>query len=311
VWRLLEVREGASAISRRFDTPFIGRARELAHLRSAYERTCSDKAPCLFTVFGEAGIGKSRLAAEARRGLLAEAQVLVGRCQPYGEGITFAALREIVRQALGGEPSQALHLLLAEEPDGARAAVAVGGLLGLTSAVTTLEDGFWGIRRLCEQLARPSPLVLVFEDVHWAETTMLDLIEYVAENACEVPILLLCLARHELLDHRPQWGGGKLNAASVTLKPLTEPESQTLADWLIRDLGAAKTTCARVVETARGNPLFTEQLAAMLADGQWAAVPCGPAPPSAWAAWLADRGGRAVPAAPRGSGRPGRPRTRA
>ena len=148
MWRLLEVREGASAISRRFDTPFVGRAPELARLRSAYERTCGEKAPCLVTVFGEAGIGKSRLAAEARLGLLAEAQVLVGRCQPYGEGITFAALREIVRQALGGEPAHALHLLLAGEPDRARAARAVGGLLGLTPAGTTLEEGFWGVRRL-------------------------------------------------------------------------------------------------------------------------------------------------------------------
>ena len=252
VWRLLEVREGAPVVSRRFDTPFVGRARELAQLRSAYERACGAKAPCLVTVFGEAGIG-----------------VLAGRCQPYGEGITFAALREIVRQALGGEPAHALHLLLAEEPDGARAAQAVGGLLGLTPASTTLEEGFWGVRRLFEELARPRPLVLVFEDVHWAETTMLDLIEYIAETACDAPILLLCLARHELLDQRPRWGGGKLNAASVTLEPLTGEESSMLADWLIRDLGAAETTRERVIETARGNPLFTEQLVAMLADGQW------------------------------------------
>ena len=268
-WRLLEIREGAPAISRRFDTPFVGRARELARLRSAYERTCDEKAPCLVTVFGEAGIGKSRLAAEARLGLLAEAEVLAGRCQPYGEGITFAALREIVRQALGGEPAHALDLLLADEPDRARATAAVGGLLGLTPAGTTLEEGFWGVRRLCEELARPRPLVLVFEDVHWAEPTMLDLIEYIAETAREAPILLLCLARHELLDHRPRWGGGKLNSASVTLEPLTEPESQVLADWLIRDLGAAQPARAPVVETARGNPLFTEQLVAMLADGPW------------------------------------------
>jgi tetratricopeptide (TPR) repeat protein len=218
---------------------------------------------------GEAGIGKSRLAAEARLGLLAEARVLVGRCQPYGEGITFAALREILRQALGGEPVRALHALLAEEPDGARAAAAVGGLLGLTPAGTTLEEGFWGVRRLCEGLAKPRPLVLVFEDVHWAETTMLDLIEYVAENAREAPILLLCLTRHELLDQRAQWGGGKLNATTVTLEPLTEWESGMLADWLIRDLGAAEATRARVVQAAQGNPLFVEQLVAMLADGQW------------------------------------------
>jgi DNA-binding SARP family transcriptional activator/tetratricopeptide (TPR) repeat protein len=269
VWRLLEVRDGAAAISRRFDTPFVGRARELAQLRDAYERTRAEKAPCLVTVFGEAGIGKSRLAAQARLGLLAEAQVLVGRCLPYGEGITFAALREIVRQMLGGEPAHALRALLAEEPDGARAAGAVGALLGLTSDGTTLEEGFWGVCRLCEALARTRPLVLVFEDVHWAETTMLDLIEYIADNAREAPILLLCLARHELLDQRPQWGGGKLNAASVTLEPLTGAEAQALADWLIRDLGAARTARAPVVETAGGNPLFTEQLVAMLADGQW------------------------------------------
>jgi len=268
-WRLLEVRADASAISRRFDTPFVGRDRELAQLRSAYERTCSEKAPCLFTVFGEAGIGKSRLAAEARIELLAEARVLVGHCLPYGEGITFAALRELVRQALGGEPAHALGLLLAGEPDGARAAGAVGGLLGLTPAGATLEEGFWGVRRLCEGLARPRPLVLVFEDVHWAETTMLDLIEYIAENAREAPILLLCLARHELLDQRPRWGGGKLNATTVTLEPLTEPESGMLADWLIRDLGAAEATRARVVQAAQGNPLFVEQLVAMLADGPW------------------------------------------
>jgi DNA-binding SARP family transcriptional activator/tetratricopeptide (TPR) repeat protein len=267
-WRLLEVREGAFAISRRFDTPFVGRARELAQLRSAYERACGEKAPCLFTVFGEAGIGKSRLAEEARIELLAEARVLVGRCLPYGEGITFAALREIVRQALGGEPARALGLLLAVEPDGAWAAGAVAGLLGLAPAGATLEEGFWGVRRLCEGLARPRPLVLVFEDVHWAETTMLDLIEYIAENAREAPILLLCLARHELLDQRPSWGGGKLNATTVTLEPLTEPESGMLADWLIRDLGAAGAARARVVRAAQGNPLFVEQLVAMLADGQ-------------------------------------------
>jgi class 3 adenylate cyclase/tetratricopeptide (TPR) repeat protein len=269
VWRLVGVREGATAISRRTDTPFIGRVRELAQLRSAYERTCGEHSPCLFTVFGEAGIGKSRLAAQARRDLLTAAQVLVGRCQPYGEGVTFAPLREIARQALSGEPVHALHQMLADQAHGVRAAQAVAGLLGLTAAGTTLEEGFWGVRRLCEVLAGPRPLVLVFEDVHWAEASMLDLIEHIAENAHEAPILLLCLARHELLDHRPHWGGGKLNAASVTLEPLNGAESQALADWLIRDLGAAEASRAPVIETARGNPLFTEQLVAMLADGHW------------------------------------------
>src|SRR5262249_58083179 len=123
---------------------------------------------------------------------------------------------------------------------------------------TSGEEALGRRRRLGEGRARRRPLVSASEDAHGAETTMLDLIEYIAENACEAPILLLCLARHELLDQRPRWGGGKLNAASVSLEPLTGAESQTLADWLIRDLGAGEATCARVVETARGHPLFTE-----------------------------------------------------
>jgi class 3 adenylate cyclase len=268
-WRLLDINQGAPSVPRRFDTPFVGRVAELAQLRSAYERTWRERAPCLFTVFGEAGIGKTRLAEEARLDLLAEARVFVGRCLPYGEGVTFAAFREIVRQALGDKPREALRLLLAEEPDGARVAEMVSGLFGLSAGSFTLEEGFGGARRLCEAFARPRPLVLVFEDVHWAEPTMLDLIEFVAEDAHDSPILLLCLARHELLDQRPQWGGGKLNATSIALEPLLETESEQLANWLIRDLGAAGASSAAVVEAAQGNPLFVEQLVAMLADGGW------------------------------------------
>jgi DNA-binding SARP family transcriptional activator len=265
-WRLLDVDRHATALPRRIDTPFVGRATELAQLRSAFERTCRELVPCLFTVFGEAGIGKSRLAEEARFELLAEARVLVGRCPPYGEGVTFAPLREIVRQALGDNATAALRVVLAEEPDGGQVAATVSALLGLAPSSIALEEGFWGVRRLCETLAQPRPLVLVFEDIHWAESTMLDLIEFVADNARESPILLLCLTRHELLDHRPAWGGGKLNATAVALGPLPDAESGRLADWLIRDLRASSETRAQVIESARGNPLFVEQLVAMLAD---------------------------------------------
>src|SRR5438034_72446 len=188
-WRLVDLDLNAPPIPRRFDTPFVGRADELARLRSAYEQASRERAPCLFTVLGEAGIGKSRLAAEARLDLLAEARVLVGRCLPYGEGVTYVALRDIVQQALGDDPAEALVSLLAEETDAKRVAGAVNALLGLVPASVALEEAFWGVRRLCETLARTRPLVLVFEDVHWAEASMLDLIEYVAASAEGAPIL--------------------------------------------------------------------------------------------------------------------------
>ena len=267
-WRLLDIDDQAPPIPRRFDTPFFGRAEELVLLRRAYESSTRERVPFLFTVLGDAGIGKSRLAAEARLDLLAEARVLVGRCLPYGEGITYVALREIVRQALGDRPLEALPSLLAPEPDGARVADAVGALLGLVPANVPLEEGFWGVSRLCEALARPRPLVLVFEDVHWAEASMLDLIEYIVANAVDSPLLVLCLARHELLEHRPGWSDSKPRAATVELDPLTQREAELLATWLIRDRGAAGST-ADIVETAQGNPLFVEQLVAMLADSGW------------------------------------------
>src|SRR5262249_54855088 len=130
-WRLLDLDESAPSIPRRFDTPFFARTSELGRLREAYERTTRERTPCLVTVLGEAGIGKSRLAAEARLDLLAEARVLVGRCLPYGEGVTYVALREILRQALGDSPAETLPSLLTREPDGDRVAQTVGTLLGL------------------------------------------------------------------------------------------------------------------------------------------------------------------------------------
>ena len=265
IWRLIRVADDAPPIPRRFDTPFIGRVRELVQLRAALERTSHDRVPCLLTVLGDAGIGKSRLAAEARVDMLAEARVLVGRCLPYGQGVTYAALRQIVVQALGHRPVDALEQLLAEEHDGTRVVGAVSALLGLRDANVPLEEGFWGVRRLCETLARRRPLVLVFEDVQWAEPAMLDLIEYVAEPVGEAPLFLLCLARTELLDHRPNWGGEN-GREMVTLSPLKQSESELLATWLIRDHGAAAAT-HEVVEAAQGNPLFLEQLVALLADG--------------------------------------------
>jgi DNA-binding SARP family transcriptional activator/tetratricopeptide (TPR) repeat protein len=267
-WRLIGTSDCSPAIPRRLDTPFVGRASELAQLAAAYERTCREKAPRMMTIFGEPGIGKSRLAEEARLCVFTDARLLSGRCHRYGEGVTYAALREIVEQALDGAAPDMLSLQLANEPDRTRVTALVGGLLGIGPASGPLDQGFWAVRRLCEGLARQRPLVLVIEDVHWAEETMLDLIEYVAETACDAPILLLCLTRPELLERRPQWGSGP-RAAAIALEPLTTTETGALAASLTRDAATPNAIRAQVVDASQGNPLFAEQLAAMLTASSW------------------------------------------
>ena len=265
-WRMIDISDSSPAISRRRDTPFFGRTEELDQLRAAYERACSEMVPRMVTVLGDPGMGKSRLADEARRSLFADAQVLVGRCHPYGEGATFAALREIVSQLLDGGEPETLSVQVADERDGVRVAEMVGALLGLGPMSARLDEGFWAVRRLCEALSRRRPLVLILEDVHWADATMLDLIEYVAEMACEAPLFLLCLARPELLEGHPRWGG-RAGGTIIILEPLTAADTSALADWLARDAGSAYRISAQVVEASQGNPLFAEQLVAMLAEG--------------------------------------------
>jgi class 3 adenylate cyclase len=181
--RLLQVVEGASAFERRLDAPLVGRDDELAKLRAAFEAAVSERRCRLVTVLGPPGIGKSRLARELQAALAAEATVLFGRCLPYGEGITYWPLVEIFREA-GAEEELA-------------AALTVGAP----------EEISWSVRKAFEQRSQKRPLALVIDDIHWAEATLLDLIEHLADWTRDAPLLLLCLARPELLDERPGWGG--------------------------------------------------------------------------------------------------------
>jgi len=269
-WRLLELVPGAPPFARHFDAPLVGRERELAQLRRAFERAAGERTLQLFTVLGAAGIGKSRLAQELVSIVGDEATVLSGRCLSYGEGITFWPLREIVRQLGGEEPREALAEILRADPDAELVAERLAGVLGLGEV--SGEETFWAFRRLFEALARERPLVLVFEDIHWAEPTLLDLIEHMADLTREAPILLLCLARLELLEERPTWAGGKLNATSILLGPLGENESEALLDNLSAGAVLARSTRSRISATAEGNPLFLEQLLALHAE---AGVPEG------------------------------------
>jgi class 3 adenylate cyclase len=264
-WRVLATIPGASAFARRLDAPLVGRRRELAQLRDELDRADRKRSCRLVTVLGAAGVGKSRLASE----LLAEARpraaVLSARCLPYGDGITFLPFADLVRSA-GGE--DAIEAAVAGEPDGALILDRICGALGTGETPVTTEESFWAIRRVFETIAHDRPLVVHVEDVHWAEPRFLDLLEYVAGWSRDAPILLLCLARPELLDERPRWGG-----RLIALEALDGDEAATLLAELEAEWPLLPDARARVLETAEGNPLFLEQLVAMLVDGGADAVP--------------------------------------
>src|SRR5712691_8220599 len=258
-WRVLGAIAGATAFARRLDAPLVGRGSELAFLRNELGAVEHDRMCRLVTVFGGAGIGKSRLATEFVDELGDHAAVLTARCLPYGDGITFLPLTELVRSA-GGE--DAIRAAVADEPDGALVVERVSGTIDPALKPVSAEETFWAIRRMLETLAGERPLVVCLEDVHWAQPTFLDLLEYVAGWSRDAPIVLLCLARPELLELRPHWGG-----ASLTLGPLTEEESEQLLDELTEEWPLTPEARAQVAEAAEGNPLFLEQMVAMLAEG--------------------------------------------
>src|SRR6266540_2748892 len=218
-YRLLAVREGADSFARRLDAPLVGRARELRLLREALGRAIEERSSHLFTLLGTAGVGKSRLAQELVDGVGDGATILTGRCLPYGEGITYWPLIEMFRTL--GAGTDVAQLL--EGVENARTIVngAFGAIGIVEGGAVDPEETFWSVRKLFEALAREQPLVVLLDDLHWGEPTFLDLVEHVADWSRDAPILLLCLARAELLDARPSWGGGKHNATSLLLEPLS------------------------------------------------------------------------------------------
>jgi DNA-binding SARP family transcriptional activator len=223
---------------------FVGRERELALLQDALRRSVEGRELHLFTLLGPAGIGKSRLAAEFVDSLEAPTQLARGRCLSYGQALTYWPLVEMLREL--GEPVQS-----------ALERVVEGG-------ATSPQELAWTVQRALEQVAEERPLVVVLEDLHWAEPALLDLLDGVTELSRGAPILLLCLARPELLDARPGWGGGRLNATSVLLEPLSSADCELLSA-LARPLEPEQRQ--RVVERAAGNPLFVEELTHFLAEG--------------------------------------------
>jgi class 3 adenylate cyclase/tetratricopeptide (TPR) repeat protein len=247
--RLLEVVEDAAAIERNLGAPLVGRERERRRLWRAFEDAVADRTCQLFTLLGPAGMGKSRLVADFLERVGGEADVLRGRCLSYGEGITYWPLVEML-VPLEIEPES----VVASSPAETRVA----------------------FRKLLETRAVARPQVAVIDDLQWAEPEFVDLVEHVADLARDAPIFLLCVARNELLDARPDWSGGKLNATSLLLEPLGADDCETLIDNLLgeRDLGTDARE--RITAASGGNALFVEEMVAMVresGDGDELAVP--------------------------------------
>ena len=285
-YRLVSVTAGADAHARRLDSPMVGRERELRLLTEALDGARSENTAHLFTLLGPAGVGKSRLVLEFLERAQADATILRGRCLSYGEGITFFPLSEVVHEAAGiqddDSPDQArarIEQALAHTDQAPLIAQGLADLIGLADRPIGTEDATWAVRNFLEALATDRPVVVVFDDVHWAEPAFLDLIEHVADWSRDAPILLLCVARPELLDLRPGWGGGKMNAQSVLLEPLDTEHAAELVDNLLGSAAIPTTARTRILEAAEGNPLFVEEMLAMLVDdglltqqdGQWMA----------------------------------------
>jgi class 3 adenylate cyclase len=250
-FRLLAVDPAAPGVARHLDAPLVGRERELRLLGEAWERVVSESGCHLFTLLGTAGVGKSRLVAELLAAVSEDANVLRGRCLHYGEGITFWPLVEALMPV--GEPAAAMIEYL-------------GG-----GGAASPEELFWDARKLLESLALERPVILYVDDLQWAEPMLLDLLDHVSDLSRGAPILLLCTARPELLEDRPGWAGGKLNATTVLLEPLGSGDAACLLDRLGEGLGAEAR--ARILAASGGNPLFLEEMTALARDRGAVTVP--------------------------------------
>ena len=234
-WRAARVLEGRQ---RRAKVPFVGRETELDLLRNVYERSVRECRTHLVTVFGDPGIGKSRFVTEFMGGV-ERATVLTGRALPYGEGVSYWPIASMVKASAGitdDDPAAEAFekLRVSCESDAVADLLGVAlGLLGATENAGAGEEIKWAALRWAEQLATTQPLVLVFEDVQWADERLLDVIEHLAHSLKSVPLLLVCLARQDLLDIRPNWSGGNPRAVGVELPSLSTDESRVLADALL------------------------------------------------------------------------------
>jgi DNA-binding SARP family transcriptional activator len=255
-FRVVELAEEPVGLRLGRTAPLVGRLDELARLRAALAGVTSERKSRVVNVLGDAGIGKTRLAAELLSS--ADATVLVGRCVPYGEGATYLPLSEAFRQAVPRRVVASVATLLAGDENADVVALRIAELTGDAAGTASSGELFWAVRRFLEALASQRPVLLLLEDVHWAEPTLLDLVEYLAAWVSDAPVLILTLARPDLLDTRPGWA-----EQAIRLEPLTREESAELVGELA---DVDDNVRSRVVEVAEGNALFVEQLLAFVAE---------------------------------------------
>jgi class 3 adenylate cyclase/tetratricopeptide (TPR) repeat protein len=262
--------------------PIVGREHERALLLETYLRVERESSPQLVTIVGEPGIGKSRLVTELRAALDDRPELVTwrhGRCLPYGEGITFWALGEIVKAEAGilesDDPGavatkleRAVSAVLADPGEREWFVSRLGPLVGanVDGGSAGREEAFTAWRRFLEGVAAARPLVIVVEDLHWADDALLDFLEHLLDWVAPVPLLVLATARPELYDRRQDWGGGRRNATTVSLSPLSPEETARLLQELLERALLPAETQASLLERAGGNPLYTEQFARMLTE---------------------------------------------
>jgi class 3 adenylate cyclase/tetratricopeptide (TPR) repeat protein len=263
--------------------PLIGREREVDLLVDALERACEERAPQLLTIVGVPGIGKSRLLTELVRAIEQGDRLITwrqGRSLPYGEGVSFWAVGEMVKAQAGildtDQPAdaarklgEAVERLLADRAEARWVEGHLRPLAGLGSAEAAADrrgEAFAAWRRFFEALADLRPLVLVFEDLHWADDGLLDFVDELAERLTDAPVLVVASARPELLARRPAWGGGKANATTLSLVPLKESETAQLVHVLLQRSVLPAETQALLLERAGGNPLYAEEFVRMATE---------------------------------------------
>jgi class 3 adenylate cyclase/tetratricopeptide (TPR) repeat protein len=285
-YRLVRVLEAERGHNRRLDAALVGRERESRALMDSLARTTEGGRPQFVTVLGPAGMGKTRLVEHFLAGVGADVRVLRGRCLSYGRGITFWPVVQLLRQAAGlaGEESpeateKALLSLLDPAPDKGAVVAWLLPLLGLGGEPGGSDEIFWAVGSVLEHLAGQGPLVVALDDIHWAEPTLLDLLERLRDEVSDVPLLIVCQARPELLEQRPDWGGRVVSWPTLLLEPLTGLHTAALLEGLLGP-GVPDRVVAAVEGWAGGNPLFVEEVATHLVEegvvrregGQWVVV---------------------------------------
>jgi class 3 adenylate cyclase/tetratricopeptide (TPR) repeat protein len=255
-FRLLSVAHDAPVRPQRSRPAMVDRERERRLVSGAIETTLADGSCRVLTVLGTAGVGKSRLVADVVDRVRGLATVTAGRCLPYGDGLTWWPLVE----ALGG------GLLDQIGGEDGRAVARASELLRPAGDPVAPDEAFWAVSRVLESLARRRPLVLVVDDLQWADPLFMDLLEHVASRARDVPLFLLVMARPELLDHRPAWAADLSHASSVLLEPLGDDDAATLLDELVGPAPLGSRAATRILDVAEGNPLFVVEVVSMLED---------------------------------------------